>query len=254
MPTLKKNLPNEHGGWVLFVTALIAGVAMNPGWWQIPVVSGWLGVFLFRVPLTRLLDHKGKEVAWRIAIVAALLGAAGFGVASLSHPESLMWAVGAAGPGGILIAARSRRFLRGLFGEILSMTAIVPIIPSVAVAGTLPVRTQVLVVTVIAMAAYLLAAVFRVRAVARLSRDKAAWWESALGAAFLPVVVAAAWASGRVDAPLLWGCLPVFAVSAWMIVVAARSKLSLITVGLLEMASVLPFATGLVISGAPYLS
>jgi hypothetical protein len=96
--------------------------------------------------------------------------------------------------------------------------------------------------------------VFRVRAVARLGRNNATSWERALGAGFLPVVVAVAAGIGGIETPLLLGSVPVLLIGTWMIVVSWRGKVSLMTVGLLETAAVLPFAVGLVLSFAPFMS
>lgn len=251
--SLTKYLPNEHGGWVLLGTGLVVAVAANPGVWQVPAVLGWLGLFFLRVPLTRVLDGQREAIAVRMTIAAFALAALGLGPFLVVQWRVFAWAGVSMIPGLILVALRKRKWLRSIAGELLSMLAIAPLIPSVAIAGGAEVGTKSAVEMALFMMVYLIASVFRVRAISRLGRKAASWGGVLLGGALFPAAVAALWLSSWWSDALALGALPAALIPAALLFRASRKKLSLMSVGLWETAMVLPFALGIVFSFATYL-
>jgi hypothetical protein len=242
----KRNLPNEHGGWVLLIVGLVFGVIANPGWYQVIAVLGWLGLFLARVPAGRLLDGKRGAPEWTLGVGGGLVALTAFTALGMVRTASLGWALAAAVPGAILLLLRKRRFMRSIVGELSSMLAIAPVLPSVARAGDHPMTRSVAIALALGMFVYLAGSVLRVRAVARFGRDRATTAEVAAGIGTFPALTIAAWWIGLWPDGVALAALPASLVGIALAAWATKRRVALPIVGICETVAVVPFAVALV--------
>ena len=246
MAKWSRNLPNEHGGWVLLGVGIVLGIIANPGPWQAIAVLGWFGMFVLRVPLTRIFDRHGGFVEVVVAGVAGATALGAFMLLAQYRPMSVWWVAPATLPGLILVLMHKRKFIRSIIGETLSAFGMSPLLPSIAAAGGDELSLLALNGMYVAMTFYLIGSVLRVRAVARFGRQRATMTLRMAGLWGLPLITVLAWMAGLWPALLVYGALPAIVIGAGLYWRAHAGAIPLMAVGLWETASVIPFAVTLI--------